>query len=86
VWGHPSVAGPETIWGLPVQLTTILSTTAFVGDYARQAEISVRRGVDVQVTNSHASLFTSGQQAIRADLRLAVIHYRPAAFTKVTGL
>lgn len=86
IWGHPSVAGPETIWGLPVQLTTILSTTAFVGDYARQAEISTRRGVDVQVTNSHASLFTAGQQAIRADLRLAVIHYRPTAFTKVTGL
>lgn len=86
VWGHPATAGVETIWGIPVQLTTLLSTTAFVGDYARQAEIAVRRGVDVQVTNSHASLFTSGQQAIRADLRLAVIHYRPTAFTKVTGL
>jgi Phage capsid family len=86
VWGHPATSGAETIWGLPVQLTTLLSTTAFVGDYARQAEIAVRRGVDVQVTNSHASLFVSGQQAIRADLRLAVIHYRPTAFTKVTGL
>lgn len=86
VWGHPAQAGVETIWGLPVQLTTLLTTTAFVGDYARQAEIATRRGVDVQVTNSHASLFTTGQQAIRADLRMAVIHYRPTAFTKVTGL
>lgn len=86
VWGHPATAGVETIWGLPVQLTTLLTTTAFVGDYARQAEIAVRRGVDVQVTNSHASLFTTGQQAIRADLRMAVLHYRPTAFTKVTGL
>lgn len=86
VWGHPAQAGVETIWGIPVQLTTILSTTAFVGDYARQGEISMRRGVDVQVTNSHASFFTTGQQAIRADIRMAVIHYRPTAFTKVTGL
>lgn len=86
VWGHPSIAGVETIWGVPVQLTTLLSTTALLGDYARQAEISVRRGVDVQVTNSHSTFFAEGKQAIRADLRMAVIHYRPTAFTKVTGL
>lgn len=87
IWGHPSMPGPETIWGVPVQLTTAgTSTKAYVGDYARQAEISMRRGVDVQVTNSHASFFQTGLQAIRADLRLAVIHYRPTAFTVVTGL
>lgn len=87
IWGHPALPGPETIWGVPVQLTTAgTSTKAYVGDYVRQAEISMRRGVDVQVTNSHASFFTTGLQAIRADLRLAVIHYRPTAFTVVTGL
>lgn len=87
VWGHPSVPGPETIWGVPVQLTTAgTSTKAIVGDYARQSEISMRRGMNVQITNSHASNFLSGVQTVRVDARLAVIHYRPTAFTAVTGL
>ena len=46
----------------------------------------MRRGMDVQVTNSHASFFITGKQAIRADIRAVMVHFRPKAFGTVTGL
>jgi HK97 family phage major capsid protein len=87
IWGNPSDAGPERIWGLGVvQSDAQTQNTAVVGDFANFSELSVRRGVDVQITNSHGTFFVEGKQAIRADLRAALIFYRPAAFCQVTGI
>ena len=87
IWGHPSMPGPETIWGVPVvQTTAVTATKAVIGDYANFAELSVRRGIDVQISNSHGTYFKEGVLALRADMRAALIHYRPAAFSVVTGL
>lgn len=87
IWGHPSVPGPETIWGVPVvQTTAVTSTKAVVGDYRNFSELAVRRGVDVQMTNAHSTFFVEGKQAIRCDVRVALVHYRPKAFGTVTGL
>jgi hypothetical protein len=87
IWGHPSTPGPEQIWGIPVvQTTAVTSTKAVVGDYANFAGLFTRRGLDVQVTNSHSTFFVEGKQAIRADLRLSLVHFRPKAFGAVTGL
>lgn len=87
IWGHPSMPGPATLWGVPVTETTAApATKALVGDYQNFAEIAVRRGIDVQVSNSHDDFFIRGKLAIRADLRVALIHYRPSAFAEVTGL
>jgi len=85
VWGHPSMPGPMTIWGVPVVETTAAPTDKIIaGDYANFAELAVRRGVEVQVSNSHADYFASGKLAVRADVRCALIHYRPKAFGVVT--
>ena len=87
IWGHPSMPGPETIWGVPVvQTTAVTSTKAVIGDYANFSELSVRRGIDVQISNSHGTYFKEGVLALRADMRAALIHYRPSAFSIVTGL
>lgn len=87
IWGHPSQVGPATIWGLPVVETTAAPPTkALMGDYANFAELAVKRGIDVQVSNSHADFFINGKLAIRADVRCAIAHYRPTAFAEVTGL
>jgi hypothetical protein len=48
--------------------------------------LAVRRGIDVQVSNSHSTFFAEGKLALRADVRCALIHYRPKAFAQVTGL
>jgi len=87
IWGHPSMPGPATIWGVPVVETTAApSTKALLGDYTNFSELAVRRGIDVQVSNSHGDFFVRGKLAVRADIRCAVIHYRPTAFCEVTGL
>lgn len=87
IWGHPSVPGPMTIWGVPVvQTTAVTSTKAVLGDYRNFSELAVRRGMDVQVSNAHSDFFQKGKLAIRASVRVALIHYRPSAFSVVTGL
>lgn len=87
IWGHPSLPGPETIWGVPVvQTTAVTATKAVIGDYANFSELAVRRGIDVQISNSHGTYFKEGVLALRADMRAALIHYRPSAFSVVTGL
>ncbi|MEV0994651.1 phage major capsid protein [Nonomuraea sp. NPDC050202] len=87
IWGHPSQVGPATVWGLPVVETTAAPPTkALMGDYANFSELAIRRGIDVQISNSHADYFINGKLAVRADVRVAVVHYRPTAFAEVTGL
>ncbi|MCW2767922.1 MAG: Major capsid protein [Nocardioides sp.] len=87
IWGHPSAAGVSTIWGVPVVETVAApATAAIAGDYANFSELSVRRGIDVQVSNSHSTFFAEGKLALRADVRVALIHYRPKAFAQITGL
>lgn len=87
IWGNPSDAGPERIWGLAVaQSDAITLGTALVGDFATYSELATRRGIDVQVSNSHSTFFIEGKQAMRADVRVALVVYRPAAFCQVTGL
>lgn len=87
IWGSPTEAGPERIWGLPVaQSDVIAQGTALAGDFATHTELAMRRGIDVQISNSHGTFFVEGKQAIRADVRCALVVYRPAALCTVTGL
>lgn len=87
IWGHPSQPGPFTIWGVPVVETSVLTgTEAFAGDYVNHSNLYVRSGVEVKVSDSHSDFFANGKQAIRARLRVAMVHYRPKAFGEITGL
>ncbi len=87
IWGNPSERGPDYIWGLPVVLTTAeTENTAIVGSFRQYAEIALRRGVQVQISDSHDTYFVNGKKAIRADFRAALVIYRPKAFCKVTGI
>lgn len=87
IWGSPSEAGPQRIWGLPVVQSTFQSAgQALVGAFRQHSLFAMRRGVDVQVSNSHSDFFINGKQAMRADMRGALVTIRPAAFTEVTGL
>ncbi|MFW6089685.1 MAG: phage major capsid protein, partial [Gemmatimonadota bacterium] len=81
IWGSPSEAGPERLWGLPVVQTDILSEgTGLVGAFD-PAWITAfeRRGIDVQVGFVDAQ-FKEGKRTIRADFRVALVIFRPAAF------
>jgi HK97 family phage major capsid protein len=85
LYGSPADAGPERVWGVPVVQTTRMpaGVKAVTGDYASHAALFERRGIDVQLTNAHSTFFTEGKVAIRADMRVALVHFRPSAFAKV---
>ena len=87
IWGHPSEPGPFLMWGVPlVQTNAVTSTKLIAGDYANYSALYTKRGITLAVTDSHQSYFSRGMLAIRADMRVAMVHYRPKAFGEVTGL
>jgi hypothetical protein len=55
--------------------------TALVADLQNFSELSVRRGINVQISNSHSTFFIEGKQAVRCDMRAAlgrpVLLHRP---------
>jgi HK97 family phage major capsid protein len=83
-WNSPQ---PPTLWGLPVAVTpSIVANTSLVGGFSMGAQEFTKGGVRVEVSNSHQDFFVKNLIAIRAEERLALCIYRPAAFGKVTGL
>ncbi len=87
IWGSPQASGPDRIWGLPVaQADSLTENTGAVGDFRNFSELVERRGIIVKISDSHDDYFTKGKQAIRADMRVAVIFYRPEAFCQLTGI
>lgn len=87
IWGNPSEAGPERIWGVQiVQCDAQAENTGVVGDFGMFSLLVMRRGLEVKVTDTHDDFFIKGKQAIRADLRCATVWIRPEAFATVTGI
>ena len=87
LWGSPSEAGPARIWGLPVVEAEVLTAgTALAGAFDPATIMAFeRRGIDVQVGFVNDQ-FLKGIRTIRADMRVALVVFRPAAFCTVTGL
>lgn len=80
-------AQQATLWGLPVVKTpTIAAGTGLVGAFQEAAQIFRKGGLRVEASNSHQDFFIKNLVAIRAEERLALAVYRPAAFGTVTGL
>jgi len=88
-YGSGPFQGPQvpTLWGLPVAVTpSIVANTAFTGAFASQGQVFRRGGTLVEVSNSHQDFFVRNLTAVRAQRRLALCVYRPAAFSKITSL
>lgn len=87
IWGSPSEAGPARIWGLPVVEAEMLTeNTGLVGAFDPAMIMAFeRRGIDIQVGYT-GTQFAEGKRTIRADMRVALVVFRPAAFATVTGI
>lgn len=86
ILGNPALVGADTLFGVRVVVTDAQTeNTGLVVD-TMFTELAVRRGVEIQVSNSHSTYFIEGKQAIRADMRAALVVYRPAAICTVTGI
>ena len=82
-------AGPSAqIWGLKVVPTTAIAAgTVLVGKFGggEAANIVMRQGIELAVSDSHSDFFTKNQLAIRATMRVGFPVYREAAFHKITN-
>lgn len=86
IWGNPSEAGPERIWGLRVaKVQAATENTAIVVD-TQFTELAWRKGMTIKVSDSHSDFFTTNKQAVRAEVRVAFTLYRPTAACSVTGV
>jgi HK97 family phage major capsid protein len=88
IGGGPFTVLPRpTLWGRDVALTDqIAAGTALVGAFKAGGQVFRHGGIKVAMTNSHSDYFIKNLVAIRAEERLALAIYRPAAFGKVTSL
>jgi hypothetical protein len=87
IWGNPSDAGPERIWGNTVRVSnSITQNTALVGGFRPYAQIFRRDGASIEVSTEHSTFFTERKAAVLIYERLALVVYRPAAFVSVTGV
>ena len=86
IWGAPSEAGPELIWGIRVvQSDALTEGTGLVGDFANFCALYERRGVEIQV-GYVSTQFIEGERTIRAGLRVAFPIYRGSAYCSVTSI
>ena len=86
--GFGADAAP-TIWGLKVVPTTaIANNTMIVGKFGggEAANVVMRQGIELAVTDSHSDFFIKNQLAIRATMRVGFPVYRQAAFHKCLNM
>ncbi len=87
IFGSPTERGPAQIWGVPIVVTTVMTeNTGLVGDFRGYAAVFMKRGITFKISDSHASYFIYGVQAIRCDIRMAAVYFRGTAFCRLTGI
>lgn len=87
IWGNPSDAGPERIWGKEIRQTTEqIENTALVGAFRPWAEVVRRDGLTITASSEHAAYFIENKVAVLAEERLALEVTRPSAFCTVTSI
>lgn len=84
IWGPPSQAGGNQIWGVrAVETTAAPQGTPIAGEW-RRALFLVREGAKVLVSDSHKDWFTRNLIALLAEARGVLVIPRPQAFGQVT--
>lgn len=87
IYGSPLDPGVDRMWGVRVVVTTaITQNTGLVGNFRAGAQIYRRSDLAFAVSDQHSDFFVKNQLMIRAEERLALVAYRPAAFCTITGI
>lgn len=81
--GSPQGQIAATLWGLPVATTLAMAVNDFlVGAFQLGAQLFDRMAIEVLVSSENEDDFIRNLLTIRAEERLALAVYRPAAFVK----
>jgi len=84
--GSPWDSGPSRIWGIPVIVSdAVVENTAIVGDFSNYSLLAERKGMTIKVGYQNDD-FIKNQRSIVAEIRVAMVWSRPAAFCLVTGV
>lgn len=87
LFGPPSIAEVPQLWGLPVVFNEALTeSNAMVAATQEHVTLVYRTGLNIAVTNAHASNFTASVLAIRATIRAGLEIRRGEAICRVTGI
>ena len=87
ILGNPSDPGPVRIWGLtPVITSRETENTGIVGDFRLGADLRVRSGITISISDSHGDYFEEGVLTLKATMRVAFPAYRENAFCSITGI
>lgn len=82
--GGPFSMTPQTMWGIPlVPSPAIPEGTVLVGDFQIGAQLFIREGVNVLLSDSDQDDFVRNKVTILAEMRAALAVWRPAAFATV---
>jgi HK97 family phage major capsid protein len=79
------------LWGLRIVLNTNMpaqtatNKDVLVGAFAAGAMVVRKGGIDLAVSDSHSTFFQENKLMLRAEERLALCVWRPAAFATVTS-
>lgn len=84
--GPPSQVGPTTVWGIPVvESQALTANTGLIGDFEMGCTLFDREQAAIRVGTIDQQ-FVRNMQTILAELRAAFVVFRPAMFTKITGI
>lgn len=84
-YGNDGFSMQPGLWTLPTVVTpAIAAGTVLVGSFKQGGQLFRKGGVRLESTNSNEDDFKKNLVAIRAEERVALAVYTPAAFVKVT--
>lgn len=84
-YGNAGSVNDPGVWGLRTVISpAVAAGTALVGAFGAGAQVFRKGGITVDSTNADGEKFRSNISTIRAEERVTLAVYRPAAFNRVT--
>jgi len=77
----PTSGAPSNLWGLKVSVTRAMPQGSYlVGQFAGSASVFEKLPLQIELSTEHSDFFIRNLVAIRAEERIALAVFRPAAF------